>query len=53
LLAKQKLARFVELLKDDSSIQEALEKIQETNQVLELHDFPFLKSLIHEIFVKN
>ncbi|MHA2009486.1 MAG: hypothetical protein ACXABO_19905 [Promethearchaeota archaeon] len=51
--AKQKLARFVELLKDDSSIQEALEKIQETNQVLELHDFPFLKSLIHEIFVKN
>ncbi len=51
--AKQKLAKFVEYLNDDTSIQKALDKFYETSQVLELQQFPFLKSLISEIFIKN
>lgn len=51
--AKQKLTRFVDHLKENTNIQDALDKFQETSQVLELPKFPFLKSLISEIFIKN
>ncbi len=51
--AKQKLARFVNHLRDDITIQNALDKFQETSQVIELHKFPFLKSLINEVFINN
>lgn len=50
--AKQKLARFVDHLKEDTTIQDALDKFYETSQVLELHNFPFLKSLINEILLR-
>lgn len=51
--AKHKLTRFVDHLKENTNIQEALDKFHETSQVLELPKFPFLKSLISEIFIKN
>jgi len=52
-LAQQKLSRFVEHLQENDSIQQTLDKFQKTNQILELRDFPFLKSLITEIFIKK
>jgi len=52
-LAQQKLSRFVEHLKENDSIQQTLDKFQKTSQILELRDFPFLKSLITEIFIKK
>jgi hypothetical protein len=52
-LAQQKLSRFVEHLQENDSIQQTLEKFQKSSQILELKDFPFLKSLITEIFIKK
>lgn len=52
-LAQHKLSRFVEHLQENDSIQQTLDKFQKTSRILELRDFPFLKSLITEIFIKK
>ena len=49
-LAKQKLDKFTALIQKDASVQKILNKYYQTGQVLELKDFPFLESLIKEIF---
>ncbi|MFX1531527.1 MAG: tetratricopeptide repeat protein [Promethearchaeota archaeon] len=48
--AIQKLDKFASLIQKDASIQKILNKYYQTGQVLELKDFPFLESLIKEIF---
>ncbi|MFW9942166.1 MAG: tetratricopeptide repeat protein [Candidatus Thorarchaeota archaeon] len=48
--AIQKLDKFTSLIQKDSSVQKILNKYYQTGQVLELKDFPFLESLIKEIF---
>ena len=45
--------KFVDHLKENTNIQDALNKYHDTSQVLEIEKFPFLKSLISEIFIKN
>ncbi|MHA2038236.1 MAG: tetratricopeptide repeat protein [Promethearchaeota archaeon] len=52
-LAKQKLANFSSLVQEDASIEQILEKFEKTSQVLQIKDFPFLKPLITQIFIKN
>jgi tetratricopeptide (TPR) repeat protein len=52
-LAQKKLSRFVDHLQENESIQQTLDKFQKTSQILDLKDFPFLKSLITEIFIKK
>ena len=49
-LAKGKLKKFTEYLRRNIAIQQTLNKFYKTSQVLELKDFPFLESLITEIF---
>ncbi|MFX0083607.1 MAG: tetratricopeptide repeat protein [Candidatus Hodarchaeota archaeon] len=48
--AKQKLNNFAEYLQKNDSIQQILDKCYNTGQILELKDFPFLESLITEVF---
>ena len=52
-LAKQKLANFKRILQENASIEQILEKFEKTCQVLQIKDFPFLKPLITQIFIKN
>ena len=49
-IAKQKLSKFVNHLRKNTSIQQTISKFVKTNQVIEVKDFPFLESLITEIF---
>jgi hypothetical protein len=49
-MAQQKLSKFTEHLSQNTSIQKTLANYYETGQVLETQDFPFLESLIKEIF---
>ncbi|KON27414.1 hypothetical protein AC481_04970 [miscellaneous Crenarchaeota group archaeon SMTZ-80] len=49
--AIQKIDKFIALIQGDASIQKTLDKYYQTGQVLELKDFPFLESLIKEIFI--
>jgi tetratricopeptide (TPR) repeat protein len=50
-IAKQKLTKFANHLQKNTSIQQTLDKFLKVNQVLEIKDFPFLESLINEIFL--
>ncbi|MHA2267915.1 MAG: tetratricopeptide repeat protein [Promethearchaeota archaeon] len=52
-LAKRKLVKFAELLKKNTSIQQTFEKLFKSSQVLELKDFPFLESLITDVFLSK
>ncbi|MFX1454461.1 MAG: tetratricopeptide repeat protein [Promethearchaeota archaeon] len=49
-IAKQKLIRFANVLKKNVSIQQVFNRLFESSQVLELKDYPFLESLIVDIF---
>ena len=52
-LAIKKLAKFVRIISENDSVIETFRKFQNTNQLLEISDYPFLKSFITELFVKN
>ncbi|MFX0082931.1 MAG: hypothetical protein ACFE94_14360 [Candidatus Hodarchaeota archaeon] len=52
-LVKQKLANFKTLIQENASIEQILEKFEKTSQVLQIEDFPFLKPLITQIFIKK
>jgi len=52
-LAKQKIAEFTKIIHEDASIEQILEKFEKTSQVIEIKDFPFLKPLITQIFIKR
>ncbi len=52
-LAIKKLAKFVKIISENDSVIETFRKFQNTNQLLEISDYPFLKSFITELFVKN
>ncbi|MHA1986256.1 MAG: hypothetical protein ACW98D_06430 [Promethearchaeota archaeon] len=52
-IAKQKLSKFSNLLKKNTSIQQTFEKLFKSSQVLELKDYPFLESLITEVFLSK
>jgi tetratricopeptide (TPR) repeat protein len=52
-LAKRKLVEFTGVVHEDASIEQILEKFEKTSQVLQMKDFPFLKPLITQIFIKN
>ncbi|MFX0083608.1 MAG: tetratricopeptide repeat protein [Candidatus Hodarchaeota archaeon] len=51
--AKQKLIKFAEHLQMNELVQKTLDKCYNTSQILELKDFPFLESLITEIFISK
>jgi len=52
-LALKKLTKFVRIINENDSIIETFRKFQNTSQLLEIKDYPFLKSFITEVFVKN
>ncbi len=52
-IAKQKLTKFVNHLQKNTSIQQTLDKFFRASQVLEVKDFPFLESLIREVFLSE
>ena len=46
----QKLTRFIEKVRETTSLWETLDKFSKTSQVAELKDIPVVESLISEIF---
>ncbi|MCP6719480.1 MAG: hypothetical protein KJI71_04630 [Patescibacteria group bacterium] len=52
-LALKKLVKFVRIINENDSIIETFQKFQNRSQLLEIKDYPFLKSFITEVFVKN
>jgi len=50
-VAQKKLNNFTETLQKDSSMMQTLDKFNQTSQVIELKDFPFLKGFITETFI--
>jgi len=52
-IAKQKLTRFANHLQKNASIQQTFDQFFKASQVLEIKDFPFLESLISEVFLSN
>ncbi|MFW9825447.1 MAG: tetratricopeptide repeat protein, partial [Candidatus Thorarchaeota archaeon] len=50
-LAKKKLANFTENFQKNTSMMQTLDKFNQTSQVIELKDFPFLEGFIKGIFV--
>ncbi|MHA2260087.1 MAG: tetratricopeptide repeat protein [Promethearchaeota archaeon] len=52
-IARQKLKNFANHLQRNNSIQETLDKFYQTCQILEIKDFPFLESLITEVFLNK
>ncbi|KKL80332.1 hypothetical protein LCGC14_2005850, partial [marine sediment metagenome] len=52
-LALKKLAKFARIINENDSITETFQKYQNSSQLLEIRDFPFLKSFITEVFVKS
>ncbi|MFX1343737.1 MAG: tetratricopeptide repeat protein [Promethearchaeota archaeon] len=52
-LAKQKLSHFIDLIQDEDTILRALDKYYQTSQIIELKDYPFLKVLLKEVFIKR
>jgi hypothetical protein len=52
-LAKKKLSNFTENFQNNSSMMETLNKFNQTGQVIELKDFPFLDGFIKRIFTNN
>jgi len=52
-VAKKKLSDFTENFQKNISMMETLNKFNQTSQVIELKDFPFLEGFIKGIFTKN
>jgi len=50
-VAQKKLNNFTETFQKDSSMMQTLDKFNQTSQVIELKDFPFLKGFITETFI--
>jgi tetratricopeptide (TPR) repeat protein len=48
--AIQKIDKFASLIHKDASVQKTFDLYKQRGQILELKDFPFLESLIKEIF---
>jgi hypothetical protein len=51
--AKQKLTHFTSLILEEHSIILTLDKFFQSNQIIELDDFPFLKTFIKGTFVSK
>lgn len=51
-LARQKVKRFSELVRNTNSIWQTLNKFHQTSQIVEFKDAPALESLISDIFIK-
>jgi hypothetical protein len=49
-LAKKKLSNFTENFQKNTSMMQTLKKFNQTSQVMELKDFPFLEGFIRGIF---
>ncbi|MHA2325201.1 MAG: tetratricopeptide repeat protein [Promethearchaeota archaeon] len=52
-VAQKKLNNFTETFQKDSSMMQTLDKSNQTSQVIELKDFPFLKGFITETFINK
>ena len=52
-LAKKKLSNFTENFQKNTSMMQTLNKFNQTSQVIELKDFPFLEGFIKEIFTNK
>jgi len=52
-LAQKKLANFIENFQKNTSMMQTLSKFNQTSQVIELNDFPFLEGFIKGIFVNS
>ncbi|MHA2123834.1 MAG: tetratricopeptide repeat protein [Promethearchaeota archaeon] len=52
-IAQQKLLKFVENFQKNISMMDTLNKYNQTSQVIELKDFPFLEGYIREIFANE
>ncbi len=52
-IAKKKLANFTENFQKNTSMMQILNKFNQTNQVIEVKDFPFLEGFIKEIFTNK
>jgi tetratricopeptide (TPR) repeat protein len=52
-LAKQKLTHFTKRIQNNSIITQTLNKFNQTSQVIEIKDFPFLEAFITEIFTST
>ncbi|MFX1529665.1 MAG: tetratricopeptide repeat protein [Promethearchaeota archaeon] len=52
-LAQKKLNNFTETFQKDSSMMQTLDKSNQTSQVIELKDFPFLEGFIKGIFTNK
>jgi len=52
-LAKQKLSHFIALIQDEGTILQALDKFYQTNQIIEINDFPFLRVFLKEVFTRK
>ncbi|MFW9942158.1 MAG: tetratricopeptide repeat protein [Candidatus Thorarchaeota archaeon] len=49
--AKQKLSKFIENVRENTSLWDNLEKFYKTSQVAELKDLPQIETLIKDIFI--
>jgi len=52
-LAQKKLSNFTENFQKNTSMMQTLNKFNQTSQVIELKDFPFLEGFIKEIFINK
>ncbi|MFW9897311.1 MAG: tetratricopeptide repeat protein, partial [Candidatus Thorarchaeota archaeon] len=52
-LAKKKLANFTENFQKNTSMMQTLDKFNQSAQVMELKNFPFLEGFIKRIFIDN
>ena len=50
-LAQQRVAKFIDHIKDDAEIWKTFHKFNQACQLVQLKDIPSLKPLIHEIFI--
>jgi len=52
-LAQKKLSNFTENFQENTSMMQTLDKFNQTSQVIEVKDFPFLEGFIKEIFTNK
>jgi len=52
-LAQKKIVNFTENFQKNTSMMQTLNKYNQTSQVIEVKDFPFLEGFINEIFINK